>query len=1246
MKKIILALLLPLVGLCADFQVKGYDDLDKNDSVVTNVSFDGLLATNWPSTGTVFSATSAVTVTGPQSNAIATAVQPAALSNAINAVTLDDALRVIQPDTNAWVNVTNNTPVFSTMHTSITVTVSNAITATAGSVGTWTNIGNGVWRQGVAGHYTYLSQEVGGSRWNLSPPTMPFDPNLEAWGGTFPYLPANMINLYGTTNSFVYSGSTPIQVTTAPYTSYVGIVTNGGATVNGEAISNGAAITVTAALPPYVLTNAAAFVMTNTLVFNVTDFGAKGDGVTDDTAAIQSAIYAAQNATNQDAGRIRGGGTVYFPTANPYYLIGGSLVFTSLLNGTYYQTPIRLTGTGGSFIQAGTPNYSAGACLFFNPGADYHALIDTRATGTLEVDHLSLVENGNRAVPFIFTSSTIINVHDCYFYGMGSAQYWPTVFVLGGTDNTQGVGTNSAFSGYGTIINNNYGYNVGTFVRGGVFANAVNILNNTVQFAGFVEAAFEFTGLDAGNNSDAGCNIQNNLVEMGLYHLGDYRGPKYGVKLTNCQGFNLSGNTYWDAFSTNNVCGVLLSSGCSGNKINDVAFTGTYTARDFPCVVDNSGMQNTIIGTTSNGAALKTYISTGDLYAKNVNVATNIVASGTITASNGFFVGATPVLTNLPSYVLTNNNASLVTLGTNLTVLGRLGVGVTPSTKLTVGGLGSPLPSPGTASGSFAYLGDTGLYGMFAGITATTGCSWWQSMRSDGNTNTYPLAFNPQGGNVGIGVGAPAATLDVQALGDVDSDVLRLTTKPVSTLKKGAVVIKMFSAVGDATVNTYNSGKVYSKFDGNDYSLARITLATPTGNDTWTDALTVKNGNVFVPGTLTATGGAYWGANPVLTNIPSYYLTNGGPVAVAALAAITNNNASPATLLSSLTVSNSFKSATNTPANNEYMTASDVDQRIASAVPAGFVWYGSAVQAPAPYTSYLLFTNSPVSAWTNSFTLTNGVESLVGARVWTGAVTVLAAGTYQHHVDANYSVVNPTAGTVSYRSDIGITDGTNFVVVIAGSSAQIGTGVDEIDSSGTITTNVAVTPGWKVAVRRLSTFTRTAGSGTATLNIYGGNNHATSPTVRNTRLEGPQAALNAVLFDAPSDGKPYVRMNGGWHDDAAMDATNSANITTNVILYTPPGPVSMGAAGATLNLAATPTVQYYDASGADVTINPMAYVAGREQLVVLNLWSANRNVSWNAAFSNAPASVPQNKTNQYIIGYVYGNPYPSITAAP
>ena len=48
------------------------------------------------------------------------------------------------------------------------------------------------------------------------------------------------------------------------------------------------------------------------MIFNVQNFGAKGDGITDDTAAIQNAIDAAAGA---------GGGQVYMPTGT--YIVSG-----------------------------------------------------------------------------------------------------------------------------------------------------------------------------------------------------------------------------------------------------------------------------------------------------------------------------------------------------------------------------------------------------------------------------------------------------------------------------------------------------------------------------------------------------------------------------------------------------------------------------------------------------------------------------------------------------------------------------------------------------------------------------------------------------------------------------------------------------------------------------------------------------------------------------------------------------------
>src|SRR3972149_4011481 len=66
---------------------------------------------------------------------------------------------------------------------------------------------------------------------------------------------------------------------------------------------------------------------------NVKSYGAVGDGVTDDTAAIQAAI---------DAVTTAGGGTVYVPSGT--YIIGSTLTLP------LYPTPITLRGSGSATI--------------------------------------------------------------------------------------------------------------------------------------------------------------------------------------------------------------------------------------------------------------------------------------------------------------------------------------------------------------------------------------------------------------------------------------------------------------------------------------------------------------------------------------------------------------------------------------------------------------------------------------------------------------------------------------------------------------------------------------------------------------------------------------------------------------------------------------------------------------------------------------------------------------------------------
>jgi hypothetical protein len=88
-------------------------------------------------------------------------------------------------------------------------------------------------------------------------------------------------------------------------------------------------------------------------VFNVKAYGAKGDGSTDDTAAIQTAINACQTA---------GGGTVYFPTGNYQITPGGGTtpalsITTSgvrLVGANRHTAFLKKTGNGIALSMSGT----------------------------------------------------------------------------------------------------------------------------------------------------------------------------------------------------------------------------------------------------------------------------------------------------------------------------------------------------------------------------------------------------------------------------------------------------------------------------------------------------------------------------------------------------------------------------------------------------------------------------------------------------------------------------------------------------------------------------------------------------------------------------------------------------------------------------------------------------------------------------------------------------------------------------
>ena len=89
-----------------------------------------------------------------------------------------------------------------------------------------------------------------------------------------------------------------------------------------------------------------------TNVFNVTNYGANPNDLSDDTVAVQNAVNAAENS---------GGGVVYFPTGS-YYISYINLGAGVVLEGQdQYNTKIYYNGTGGySFIQSKGTNSRGG----------------------------------------------------------------------------------------------------------------------------------------------------------------------------------------------------------------------------------------------------------------------------------------------------------------------------------------------------------------------------------------------------------------------------------------------------------------------------------------------------------------------------------------------------------------------------------------------------------------------------------------------------------------------------------------------------------------------------------------------------------------------------------------------------------------------------------------------------------------------------------------------------------------------
>ena len=162
---------------------------------------------------------------------------------------------------------------------------------------------------------------------------------------------------------------------------------------------------------------------------SVKDFGAVGDGSTDDTAAIQAAINAVSSS----------GGSLYFTPGT--YKHATQLVFKNniqYIGSGYQSTQLLYTGTSDGVVIQNPINSSTVANIYIK-GIKFKGANITSLRGNLFDTGSSLVVLDqcffdSSAVGLILDQSELWSIRDCYFLGTSAG-----VWIINGTDRNAGA---------------------------------------------------------------------------------------------------------------------------------------------------------------------------------------------------------------------------------------------------------------------------------------------------------------------------------------------------------------------------------------------------------------------------------------------------------------------------------------------------------------------------------------------------------------------------------------------------------------------------------------------------------------------------------------------------------------------------------------------------------------------------------------------------------------------------------------
>lgn len=317
---------------------------------------------------------------------------------------------------------------------------------------------------------------------------------------------------------------------------------------------------------------------------NVKDFGAKGDGVTDDTVAIQEAIDSVG----------RDGATIYFP--NGTYNVNSAI---NLLNTTIRETN-RLVLLGETFraVKISQTNNTSPHTLKFDNGAGTGTNAFGPNSHKITIENIDVWANGwtdwNTGTAIYLNGANNTSLHNVYIERFNEGIYMKDGWI----NDINNVRVNLATKGF-TIGSSSFSMQL-IKLQLTMCSRTKEGVDRDNGYALKVSrsGSLDFIGLLLEENDGIGVILDNvtavnfvgGSVESNQYKYAfeigssDYNDPNYGNKEINSEGYTqgvkFSGIRFW------NSNGFLFKRGCQNVTIENCAwiFPDYYTPYSYPCI--------------------------------------------------------------------------------------------------------------------------------------------------------------------------------------------------------------------------------------------------------------------------------------------------------------------------------------------------------------------------------------------------------------------------------------------------------------------------------------------------------------------------------------------------------------------------------------------------------------------------------------------------------------------------------------